>query len=342
MDLTTRYLGLTLAHPFMPGASPLSDDLDTVLRLEDAGAAAIVMRSLFKEQILRELPRNYGLAEASRLQPGPHVEPESYFPSAEEFTFGPHKYLEHVQRIKARVAVPVIASLNGATNEDWLEYARLVERAGADAIEINLYHLATSALDDAAEVEQGLIDVATAVKEHVSIPVAVKLSPFYSSLPHLASRLDALGIAGLILFNRFYEGDFAPETLTAIPRLDLSTSVELPLRLHWLAILSATVRGSLAASGGIHKPIDAVKAVMVGADAVQLVSALLQNGPSHLARLRDDFERWGEEHGYSAVDEMRDKLSLKHSSDPAAFERGSYLRVLQSWHAPHAGGPRRP
>jgi dihydroorotate dehydrogenase (fumarate) len=337
MDLTTRYLGLNLAHPFMPGASPLVDDLDTVLKLEDAGAAAIVMHSLFKEQILRELPRSYGLPDVTETHAGMSAEAESYFPFSEEFTLGPHKYLDHVRRIKERVAVPVIASLNGTTTEGWLEYAHLIEQAGADALEINFYHLSTNSLDDGAEVERTLIDIATVVRESVSIPVAVKLSPFYSSLPHVASQLDSLGIAGLILFNRFYQADIDPEKLEVIPRLDLSTSSDLLLRLHWLAILSASVRGSLGVTGGVHQAIDAVKAVMVGADAVQLVSALLHNGPRHLTHVRREFERWGDDHGYGSIDEMRDKMSLKHYPDPLAFERGNYLRILQSWHPPDSG-----
>jgi dihydroorotate dehydrogenase (fumarate) len=337
MDLTTRYLGLTLAHPFMPGASPLVDDLDTVLKLEDAGAAAIVMHSLFKEQILRELPRGYGFAHVPETQFGSNAEPESYFPFTEEFALGPYKYLEQVRRIKARVAIPVIASLNGTTTEDWLEYARPIEQAGADALEINFYHLSTNSLDDGATVERNLIDIAAVVKESVSIPVAVKLSPFYSSLPHVASQLDSLGIAGLIIFNRFYQADIDPENLQAIPRLDLSTSSDLLLRLHWLASLSAIFAGSLAVTGGVHQPIDAVKAVMAGADAVQLVSALLRNGPQHLTYFRREFERWGDDHGYGSIDEMRDKMSLKHCPDPLAFERGNYLRVLQSWRGVDSG-----
>jgi dihydroorotate dehydrogenase (fumarate) len=329
MNLTTRYLGFTLPHPFMPGASPLVDDLDTVLKLEDAGAAAIVMHSLFEEQILRE---RYGFARVTEAHDGSSAEAESYFPFTEEFALGPHKYLDQIRRIKKRVSVPVIGSLNGTTSEGWLEYAHLIQQAGADALEVNFYHLSTNPLDDAAAIERRLIDVVAVVKESVSIPVAVKLSPFYSSLPHVAAQLDLLGIGGLVLFNRFYQPDIDPENLEAIPRLELSNSSELLLRLRWLAILAGAVRCSLAVTGGVHEPLDAVKAVMAGADGVQVVSALLRHGPHRLGQIRREFERWGDEHGYATIDEMRGSMSLKRCPDPSAFERGNYLRILQSWH----------
>jgi dihydroorotate dehydrogenase (fumarate) len=307
MNLTTKYLGLELAHPFMPGASPLADHLDTVRELEDAGASAIVMRSLFEEQILR--PRH----------------------NASGFTFGPDGYLEQLRRIKAAVSVPVIASINGTTTEGWLKYARLLERAHADAIELNFYHLATDPIEDAASVESRLLDIVAVLKESIAIPLAVKLSPFYSSLPNLASRLDRIGAQGLVLFNRFYQADIDPDELDTAPVLNLSTPDELLLRLRWLAILSATYRGSLAVTGGVHHPIDAVKAVMAGADAVQLVSALLENGVQHLAVVRKGFERWCDAREYVSIDQVRDSMSLAHASHPHAAERKNYLQILQSW-----------
>jgi dihydroorotate dehydrogenase (fumarate) len=307
MKLTTRYLGLELAHPFMPGASPLTDTLETVRQLEDAGASAIVLRSLFEEQILHERFRS------------------------SEFTFGPDRYLEHLRRIKASVAVPVIASINGTTSEGWLKYARLLQRAGADAIELNFYHLATDPAEDAASVEARLLDIVAVLKESIAIPLAVKLSPFYSSLPNLAARLDTIGAQGIILFNRFYQADIDPDELDTLPLLHLSTSDELLLRLRWLAILSASYRGSLAITGGVHDAIDAVKAVMAGADAVQMVSALLKNGVPYLQVVREGFERWGDEHGYESVDGIRDTMSLAHSPHPRASERKNYLHILQSW-----------
>jgi dihydroorotate dehydrogenase (fumarate) len=329
MNLRTRYLGLDLPHPFMPGASPLVDDLDVVLQLEDAGASAIVMHSLFEEQILRE---RYGLAYYTETHSDAHAEAASYFPEPGEFALGPWRYLERLRRIKKRVSVPVIGSLNGTTTEGWLEYAQLIQQAGADALEVNCCHLATNPLEDGNTVERRLFDIVAVVKESVTIPVAVKLSSFYSSIPHVAAKLDSLGVAGLVLFNRFYQADIDPENLEAVPRLQLSTSSDLLLRLRWLAILAGEVQASLAVTGGVHEPIDAVKAVMAGADAVQVVSALLKKGPKHLQDIRHGFERWGDEHGYESIDQMRGSMSLGSCPDPTAFERGNYLRTLQSWH----------
>jgi dihydroorotate dehydrogenase (fumarate) len=307
MKLTTRYLGLELEHPFMPGASPLADTLDSVRRLEDAGASAIVMRSLFEEQILQE---RFG---------------------ASGFAFGPDTYLEQLRRIKARVAIPVIASINGTTTEGWLKYARLLQRAGADAVELNFYHLATDPAEDAASVEDRLLDIVAVLKESIAIPLTVKLSPFHSSLPNLAMRLDTIGAQGIVLFNRFYQADIDPDELATVPLLHLSTSDELLLRLRWLAILSPTYGGSLAITGGVHHPIHAVKAIMAGADAVQMVSALLQNGVEQLTAVRDGVARWGDEHGYESIDQIRDSMGLAHLPNRRAAERGDYLRVLQSW-----------
>jgi dihydroorotate dehydrogenase (fumarate) len=307
MNLTTHYLGLELAHPFMPGASPLADNLDSVRELEDAGASAIVMRSLFEEQILR--PRHAGSG----------------------FAFGPDRYLEQLRRIKAAVSVPVIASINGTTTEGWLKYARLLERADADALELNFYHLATDPSEDAASVESRLLDIVAVLKESIAIPLTVKLSPFYSSLPNLASRLDRIGAQGLVLFNRFYQADIDPDELHTAPVLNLSTTDELVLRLRWLAILSASYQGSLAITGGVHHPIDAVKAIMAGADAVQMVSSLLENGVQHLAVVRKGFERWCEAREYESIDQVRDSMSLVHSPRPHAAERKNYLDILHSW-----------
>lgn len=305
MDLTTRYLGLELAHPFMPGASPLDEHLDMVLRLEDAGAAAIVMRSLFEEEVVR-----YELAT--------------------------DQYLERLLRIKRRVRVPVIASLNGTTAAGWLRYALAMQRAGADALELNFYHVATDPAEDALAVERRLIDIVAVLRESVAIPLAVKLSPFFSSLPHLAGQLDRLGAAGMILFNRFYQPDLDPERLAPIATLRLSDSSELPMRLRWIAILAGQIRGSLAVSGGVHTALDAVKAVLAGADAVQMVSALLADGPAALTRVRDGFERWAVEHGYESVREMRGTASLARSPMPHDYERANYLDVLRSAALPAA------
>jgi dihydroorotate dehydrogenase (fumarate) len=328
MNLQTTYLGLTLKNPFMPGASPLADQLDTVLELEDAGASAIVMRSLFEEQMLS---RRYGLTHYPTLKSEADAKAAAYFPMADEFALAPDTYLEHVRRIKARVSVPVVPSINGTTTERWLEYSRLLQKAGADALELNFYHVATSFREDGAAVERRLLDVVAVLRETLTIPIAVKLSPFYSSLPNLAARLERMGVAGLVLFNRFYQPDIDPEELEATPTVALSSSSDLLLRLRWLAILAPSFEASLAVSGGVHRPVDAVKAVMAGADVVQVVSALLQHGPRYLNYMVLAFEQWGSEHGYTTIDEMRDRMSLAQCPDPQAFARGSYMRVLQSW-----------
>ena len=229
------------------------------------------------------------------------------------------------------MSIPVIASINGTTTEGWLKYARLLQRADADAIELNFYHLATDPAEDAASVEARLLDIVAVLKESITIPLAVKLSPFYSSLPNLAARLDSIGAQGLVLFNRFYQADIDPDELETVPQLHLSTSEELLLRLRWLAILSASYRGSLAVTGGVHRPIDAVKAIMAGADVVQMVSALLKNGVPHLTVVREGFERWCDANGYESIDQVRDCKSLAHATNPRATERQNYVRVLQSW-----------
>ncbi|HET8647895.1 MAG TPA: dihydroorotate dehydrogenase-like protein, partial [Vicinamibacteria bacterium] len=279
MDLSTDYLGLTLPHPFMPGASPLADEVDTVRRLEDAGAAAITLRSLFEEQIAREQVSafihmdRHGESFAEAL---------TYFPSPDRFVFGPEEYLYHLQRVKEAVGVPVIASLNGTTPGRWLDYPPLMQQMGADALELNLYHLALDGTVSGSEVERMALEVVREVKKSVRIPVAVKLSPFYSSLAHFATELEQAGADGLVLFNRFYQPDIDPEELELARTLQLSTSAELPLRLRWLGVLAGRGRCSLAVSGGVHTVLDAVKSVMAGAHAVQVVSALLQRGPSYL------------------------------------------------------------
>jgi dihydroorotate dehydrogenase (fumarate) len=299
MDLTTRYLGLTLAHPFMPGASPLDDDLDTVIRLEDAGASAIVMHSLFEEEIAR------------------------YAPATD-------RYLERLMRIKRRVAVPVIASLNGTTAAGWLQYASLIQQGGADAVELNFYHVATDLSQDSAAVERRVVDIVAVLKESIKIPLAVKLSPFYSALPHLASQLDRIGADGLVLFNRFYQPDIDPDRRELSMRMQYSDSSELLLRLRWIAILSGRIRASLAATGGVHEPADAVKAVMAGAHAVQVVSALLMRGLGELTRIRDGFAAWADRAGYASVTSMRGVCDLSRSKDPEHFERGNYQELLRT------------
>jgi len=331
MDLSTTYLGLPLAHPLITGASPLVDHLDVVRRLEDAGAAAITMHSLFEEQITAE--REATWRHIDTHEDG-HAEATSYFPRSDEYQLGPDQYLEQIRRIKAAVAVPVIASLNGTTGRGWTEYATAMQQAGADALELNVYMVATDLHVAGDAIEQRVLDAARLVRAAVTIPVAVKLSPFFSSIAHLANRLDEAGVNGLVLFNRFYQPDIDIDQLDVVPHLKLSDSSELLLRLRWLAILSGRLRPSLACSGGVHTASDAVKAIMAGADAVQLVSVLLHDGPERLTSLRQELERWMTEREYDSVAQMRGSMSLGRCPDPAAFERGNYVKILQTWRPP--------
>jgi dihydroorotate dehydrogenase (fumarate) len=328
MDLSTTYLGFELPHPLIPGAGPMADDLDTVRRLEDAGAAAIVMRSLFEEQITSEEAATFAVTEAHGYS---HGEAGSYFPPPDAFSLGPDDYLEQIRRIKGMVGVPVISSLNGATPGGWLRYARLMEEAGADALELNVYALATDASEDAHAVEERTIEMVRAVRGSVRIPLAVKLSPFYTSFANFAHRLDAAGPAGLVLFNRFWQPGIDVEELEVRRELHLSDSSELPLRLRWLAILSGNVHATLAVTGGVHTVLDVVQAVMAGAHAVQMVSALLHHGPAHLAQLRRQLVEWLEEHEYGSLREMRGSMSMRTCPDPQAYERANYMLMLQTW-----------
>jgi dihydroorotate dehydrogenase (fumarate) len=312
----------------MPGASPLSADLDMVRRLEDSGAAAIVLHSLFEEQILGEELAQYMAVDAPSES---HAEARSYLPDPGLFALGPHEYLEHIARVKNTVAVPVIASLNGTTPASWIEYARLMEQAGANALEINVYHLATDPLETGEDVERRTLEIVTSIREAVRIPLAIKLSPFYSSVANLARRLEEIGADGLVLFNRFYQPDIDVENLEVVPKLRLSSPTELLLRLRWIAILSGRYRGSLAVTGGVHNAVDAVKSVMAGAHAVQMVSALLRRGPEVLARVRRDLANWLEEHEYASLEQMQASMSHGRSPNPGALERANYTRVLQSW-----------
>jgi len=330
VDLKTSYLGLKLAHPIVCGASPLSADLDMILRLEDAGAAAIVMHSLFEEQILKHAMRRPHLGRESPAS----VEMDRS-PALSTYPQSPGQYLEHLLRVKSRVRIPIVASLNGTTPEGWLQYARALERAGADALELNFYHVAVDPAETGHTIEQRLIDIVAVVQESVSIPVAVKLSPMYSSVPNLAARLERIGAGGLVLFNRFYQADIDPETRGTTVGVRLSDSTDLLLRLHAIAILSGRVRLSLALTGGVHEPIDIVKAVMAGADVVQITSTLLRHGPARLTYLRTQFEQWCERHQYNSLAQFRGCAGLTRHIGLPRFERAEYVSVLQSWHRDH-------
>lgn len=330
MDLSTSYMGFHLPHPLIPGASPLSATLDGVRRLEDAGAPLIVMDSLFEEQIERE---EVATARSIETPKESYAEALSYFPEPEQFDLGPHDYLEHLQRIKQAVAVPVIASLNGTTPGGWLRYAQLIEQAGADGLELNLYEIAADPHATGQEVESRSLDVIRSVKQSVRIPLAIKLSPFYSSLANFTQQLDALEIDALLLFNRFYQPDIDIEELEARGVVHLSDSSELLLRVRWLALLFGQVRASLGVTGGVHTAVDAIKAVMAGASGVQMVSALLRHGPEHLLQVYTALRHWLEEHEYESLEQLRGSMSLLRTPNPGAYERANYARILQTWGA---------
>jgi dihydroorotate dehydrogenase (fumarate) len=330
MDLSTRYLGLTLAHPFMVGASPLADNLDTVRRLEDGGSAAIVLRSLFEEQITMEMrgeirrrdPRDEQFSAALAQFPAPH-----------DYTLTPDGYLDHVRRIKSAVRVPVIASMNGTTGGAWMLFATSIEQAGADALEVNIYDIVSDPERSAMSVETELRNVVLELKRALRIPIAMKLSPYFTAMGNLARRLDQAGVDGLILFNRFYQPDIDLRTLTIAPRLELSTDAELRLRLQWTALLRGRVKASLAITGGVAAPSDALKAVVAGADAVQLVSAILRNGPACFGAMRAELVRFMEAHQFGTMSEVTGCVSFAATEDPASFQRANYIRTLQEWAA---------
>jgi dihydroorotate dehydrogenase (fumarate) len=332
MNLTTTYMGFRLAHPVVPGASPFTHDLDAVRRLEDAGAPLIVMHSLFEEQIAREA---VAVTRSIETHQESYAEALSYLPEPGGFELGPDEYLEQVRRVKAAVGVRVVASLNGTTPGGWTRYARLIQDAGADGLELNLYEVAADPDEPGEAVERRALDVVRAVKGSVTIPVAVKLSPFYSSVSNFARGLDATGIDGLVLFNRFYQPDIDPEGLELRRALALSDSSELLLRVRWLALLYGRVRTTLACTGGVHTPLEVVKAVMAGASAVQTVSSLLRHGPGYLRELRDGLARWLDEQHYDSLGEMLGSMSQGRVPAPGVLERANYAHILQTWTDTH-------
>ncbi len=326
--LETKWLGLKLAHPLMAGASPLVDDLGTVRQLEDAGAPVIVMRSLFEEQLQAEELTHYRYTDFHR---DTFAEAASFLPEPEDFVLGPDEYLRQIQKIKEAVDLPVVASLNGTTEGGWLEYARQMERAGASAIELNVYQLAADPALSSQDVEHRTLEMVRHVVTAVKVPVSVKLSPFVTGLSCFADRLEAAGAKGLVLFNRFYQPDIDVDALEVKRAIHLSDNSELPLRLRWLAILSSQRELALTCSGGVHDTLDVVRALMAGADGVQVVSALLKHGPQHLSKLVQGLRQWMEEHEYKSIDELRGNMSLSSCPDPSAYERANYMLMLQSW-----------
>ncbi len=326
IDLKTTYLGLKLRTPLIPSASPLTHEIDNVRRLEDAGASAVVLYSLFEEQLRQESMELDHYLQATAES---SAEAVSYFPQANEFHLGPEGYLEHIRKVKAAVKIPIIASLNGATVGGWTEYAREIQQAGADALECNIYSIPTNPETTSAEVEQSYIDIVKAVKSAVTIPVAVKLSPFFSNLANFARRLEAAGADGLVLFNRFYQPDIDLEELEIRPSVLLSTPQALRLPLTWVGILFGRLRASLAATSGVHSAEDVIKLLMVGADVTMLCSTLLRNGVGHLKVIEQGIEEWMEKHEYESVDQMKGSMSQKRCADPSAFERAQYMRAVK-------------
>ncbi len=328
MDLSTTYLGLELPHPLIPGASPLAEDLDRVRRLEDAGAAAIVMHSLFEEEITGEQLATHHYMETPAES---FAEALTYLPHHPQLDLGPEHYVEHTRRVKQAVDVPVIASLNGTTHSGWLTYAGLLEEAGVDALELNMYQVPVDPAESGELIEARMLEIVQAVVGILEIPVAVKLSAFHTSIPHFARRLDEGGASGLILFNRLHEVDIDVPNLEVVPTLRLSDPAELHTRLRWLSVLASQVSTSLAVTGGVHSGADAAKAVMCGAHAVQLVSVLLREGPGYLAVVRQELADWMEENEYESLAQLRASMSLNCCPDPKVFERTTYMRLLHSW-----------
>lgn len=328
MDFTTHYMGLALKNPLVASASPLSENVGNFKKLEDAGIAAVVMHSLFEEQLTHEALEldhhlNYGTDS--------YAESLSFFPDAAEYKVGPEEYLDHIAKAKASVDIPIIASLNGHTEGGWTKYAQKMAEAGADAIELNIYHIPTDLAESSQLVEQKYLDILAAVKAAVKVPVAVKLSPYFSNMANMAKRLDDAGADALVLFNRFYQPDIDLECLEVLPHVNLSTPQAMRLPLRWIAILHGRIGCSLAATGGIHSHFDILKMLMVGANVTMLCSAILKNGIRHVGHMLQSMEIWMEDHEYESVSQMRGSLSQKNCADPEGFERAQYMKTLQSY-----------
>src|SRR5450432_482061 len=326
IDLSTNYLGLQLRTPLVASASPLSHELSGIRRLEDVGASAVVLYSLFEEQIRRE---NHNLEHYLQAGTESFAEAVTYLPQSHDFHVGPEEYLTHIVKAKAAVDIPIIASLNGATLGGWTDYARRIEQAGADAIECNIYFLPTDMNTTSLEIENVYLDILRAVKLAVHIPVAIKLSPFFSNTANMAKRLDATGADGLVLFNRFYQPDIDLENLVIQPNVLLSTPQDLRLPLTWIGILYSRVKACLAATSGIHQAEDVVKMLMVGASATMMCSVLLREGPEHVRFVERQLEQWMADHEYESVRQMQGSMSQRRCADPSAFERAQYMRAVK-------------
>ena len=330
MNLKTNYLGLDLENPLVPSSSPLSRTLEGMRQMEDAGAGAIVLYSLFEEQILQE---SHTLNEHLLQGIDSFAEALDYFPEAPEFKHGPDVYLNHIRRAKESLSIPVVASLNGVSTGWWMRYARDIEQAGADALELNIYYLPTNLEESSAEVEALYLDALAQVKSVVSIPVAMKLSPYFSAMGNMAKRLVEGGADGLAMFNRFYQPDLDLEQLAVVPNLVLSNSTEMRLPLRWIAILYGRLQTDFALTSGVHNVTDVLKGIAAGASVTMVASELLRNGVGRLSVLRDGIATWLEENEYESIDQLRGSLSQINCAEPAAFERANYMRVLSSYSA---------
>ena len=328
IDLATTYLGLKLKNPLVASASPISKKLDGIRRLEDAGVSAVVMYSLFEEQIIHESKAlNHFLNQGTES----YAEAMTYLPDLPHYNIGPEKYLELVQAAKQAVEIPVIASLNGVTGGGWVDYARRIEQAGADGLELNIYDIPTDPEVSSSDLEQNYVELVKQVRKEVRIPLVVKLSPFFTSLPHLAAELAGAGVDGLALFNRFYQPDLDIETLEVVPNLVLSNSNDLRLPLRWIAILYGRINVDLALTSGVHCAADVLKAMMAGANVAMTTSELLENGVSRVAEILDDMGKWMEAFEYESIHQMQGSMSQKAVADPAAFERANYMKALTSF-----------
>jgi dihydroorotate dehydrogenase (fumarate) len=332
MDLKTTYMGMELKHPLVPSASPLSQSLEGIKALEDAGASAVVMFSLFEEQIRHEasMLEAYGDIDTG------YAEATSFFPSLEDYSVGPQEYLDLISKAAEAVDVPVIASLNGITDEGWVDYAKNMQDAGAKGIELNVYYIAADPALSGAQVEQRYLDVLKAVKSAVTVPVAIKLSPFFSSMAHMAGQLEAGGADALVLFNRFYQPDFDLQLMEVETKLDLSTPVEIRLPLRWLAILSGQVKTSLAATTGVQSADEVVKYLLAGADVVMTTSALLKHKSGYLGTLLKDLTTWMERKEYASLEQMKGSMSQESVGEPGAFERANYIKILEKYKAEYS------
>ncbi|PWV65576.1 dihydroorotate dehydrogenase-like protein [Plasticicumulans acidivorans] len=327
-DLSTTYLGLRLANPLIAGASPLSRSVDHALKLEDAGAAALVMFSLFEEDIIEQEENWLRFVDQAALG---HGEADSFLPEPPAYRSTLDRYVEQLSKLKQRLSIPVIASLNGVSREGWLHHARKLEEAGADALELNVYYLAGTPAESAVDVEQRYLDLLATLRAEVNLPIAMKLSPQFSALPHFVRRLEGEGANGVVLFNRFYQPDIDLDTLKLVHEPSLSRPEDVRLALHWIAILRGRVHCSIAASGGVHSADEALRMLLVGADAVQMCSTLLQHGASRLRETLSAMQQWLEEREYDSVAQLRGSLSEARISDPGGYERVHYRETLHSW-----------